>query len=173
MQLSQFFTLAELTRTNVKAENDPDPVSIKHLEELCTDILDPIRIKFGQVRITSGFRSHRVNTAVGGAKTSDHLKGLAADFVCNGGDHLPVCQWIRENLKFKQLILEDWSDFSKKAKWIHISYVGDDQCKKNVCEVLTMRRVAGKIKYTKGLPVVEAEVSPPQPKPQSDSKDPE
>lgn len=43
--------------------------------------MQQIRETIGQaVHITSGFRSERKNTSIGGAKQSYHTKGMAADF---------------------------------------------------------------------------------------------
>ena len=61
-QISQNFTLAELTVTNSGAENTPDSQQIANLTALCAHILEPIRAHFGKpVVVTSGFRSAAVN----------------------------------------------------------------------------------------------------------------
>ncbi len=41
--------------------------------------LQKVRNQFGRLRITSGYRSRRVNKAVGGVSDSLHTQGLAAD----------------------------------------------------------------------------------------------
>jgi hypothetical protein len=48
---------------------------------LCAAVLDPLRDALGPIRITSGYRTDALNTAIGGSKTSEHLSGRAADIV--------------------------------------------------------------------------------------------
>jgi len=49
------------------------------------DLLEDIRAHFlAPVRITSAFRTHAHNDAVGGAKDSRHLWGMAADITVDG-----------------------------------------------------------------------------------------
>jgi len=48
---------------------------------LCAAVLDPLRDALGAIRITSGYRTDALNTAIGGSKTSEHLVGRAADIV--------------------------------------------------------------------------------------------
>jgi hypothetical protein len=145
----KFFTIEELCKTNTGLKNEPSEDQIKRLEALVINVLDPLREHLGKpIRITSGFRSLYVNVAVGGAKSSDHTFGRAADFQ-GDFDLLEVAHWIKDNLVFHQLILEAWDDKTKKAGWIHVSYK-DDAINNKQC--LTMRRVKGKAKYSAGLP---------------------
>ena len=44
-------------------------------------VLDGRREAMGAIRITSGYRTDALNTAIGGSKTSEHLVGRAADIV--------------------------------------------------------------------------------------------
>ena len=70
---------------------------------LCELILQPVRDKFGQVKILSGKRSAELNDAVGGASTSHHLyKGpsAAADFTVPGADLETVYEYIRTELMY-------------------------------------------------------------------------
>ena len=80
-KLSEFFTLDEMTRTSVlvKLPNKPSDAAYQNLRELCLNYLDPLRRRFGKILINSGYRNAELNKAVGGAKNSYHLKGLAAD----------------------------------------------------------------------------------------------
>lgn len=53
--------------------------------------------------ITSGFRNDRVNKLVGGSDTSEHKKGMAADFIINGMTVQAVIEFIRKTgLKYTQ-----------------------------------------------------------------------
>jgi hypothetical protein len=66
--------------------------------------------------ISSGYRSEQLNKAVGGAKTSQHMTGCAADIVCSEPRRL--FDIIKANGKFDQLLWEH----AGKTQWIHVSY---------------------------------------------------
>lgn len=112
------FTLEELSRTSTGVLNTPTPEAIKSLEILVANILDPLREAMGEpIRITSGYRSPRVNRIVGGAPTSQHTQGEAVDFVC---EHLPEAfHYIRQHLPFDQLIWERGD--AQRPAWVHVS----------------------------------------------------
>lgn len=83
-QLTTNFTLNELIRSNtatkLNIDNTPSDEIIDNLNKLCTDIIQPIRDKYGKpMVITSGYRCKALNKAVGGVKTSQHVLGQAAD----------------------------------------------------------------------------------------------
>lgn len=57
------------------------PFILQNLFLLCHTILQPVRDFMGEpVKILSGFRSYSLNSLIGGANSSYHLKGIAADF---------------------------------------------------------------------------------------------
>ena len=68
--------------------------------------------------MTSGFRSPRLNEAVGGVPSSQHVKGEAADItVGNPEDNRKLFELIRTSgLAFDQLIDE------RNYTWLHVSY---------------------------------------------------
>jgi uncharacterized protein YcbK (DUF882 family) len=82
-QLSKNFWLQEFTTSptadRLGLKNSPGPAEIANLKRLCETILQPARDVLGPLRINSGFRSSKVNKAVGGSSTSAHLSGFAAD----------------------------------------------------------------------------------------------
>ena len=85
--MTPHFTLAELTRTSTGLPNEPAPSQVAALTSLCLHVLEPIRALLGvPLRVTSGFRSAQVNSAIKGAAGSQHLKGEAADIVPVGMD---------------------------------------------------------------------------------------
>lgn len=81
MQISPHFSLAELTRTGTGLPNEPDEASRKRLVLLCQEVLEPLRVLVGPLRVNSGYRTLEVNKAIKGARGSQHLTGEAADVV--------------------------------------------------------------------------------------------
>lgn len=120
MKLSNNFTLEEMLRSTVADEhkifeqyNPPNEV-IEHLEELCKNVLQPVREELGfSLTITSGYRCQKVNTLAKGAVNSDHLYGFAADIICQ--DNAKLFEALKK-YKFKQLINE------YNLQWVHVSY---------------------------------------------------
>lgn len=117
MQLSQHFSLAELTVTNTGLKNEPSPVIVERLI-LLADRMEKVREVLGvPILISSGWRSDAVNTAVGGVKTSDHRNGFVCDFSApRFGSPYKICDAIiKSGMQFDQLIHE-------RKKWVHISF---------------------------------------------------
>jgi uncharacterized protein YcbK (DUF882 family) len=117
MKLSNNFTLKEAIKTNTGLPNDPDKKAMSFSLLLAIFILQPIRDKFGRYEINSWYRSSRVNRAVGGSSTSQHLEGQAADGYPEEADTFEVYKWIVEKsgLDFGQCIIYPAKGF------IHIS----------------------------------------------------
>lgn len=126
MNVSPHFSWDELTRTGqtaLQAANRAEAEQYRaSLTKLATDILEPIRAKFGPVKINSAFRGPSVNAAVGGSKTSQHMKGEAADIVAPSVSVEELHRWIcaESGLAFGQCILEK-SAPSKPFTWVHVS----------------------------------------------------
>lgn len=151
MNLSKNFTVAELSKsesaTRQGIDNTPSMTVIDNLQQLVDNVLQPIRDKFGPIVVTSGYRSPAVNKAIGGSTTSDHCKGYAADFEVLGMDNKELALFIKDNLKFSQLILEFYHKGTPDSGWVHVSYNKDNL--KN--EALTAVKVGGKTVYQKGI----------------------
>lgn len=77
--ITAHFTLEELTHTDTGLENNPPTICAANLVRLCELALEPARELVGALYVNSGYRSPAVNAAVGGAKTSAHMDGRAAD----------------------------------------------------------------------------------------------
>ena len=112
MNLSEHFTLAELTISEWASRNDvdntPPEMLMSTLQELAAK-LEEVRTALGHpIHVNSGYRSPRVNKAIGGTATSSHQYGQAADIICPAfGTPEQVCTAIMEaGIKFDQLILE-------------------------------------------------------------------
>ena len=127
MRLSKNFTLRELTKSQTASRrgirNNPGPRQIEALRLLCEKVLQPVRDHFGEpVNISSGYRSPKLNSAIGGARGSQHKKGEAADFEIHGLSNYKVAKWMERNLNYDQLILEFYRSGQPNSGWIHVSY---------------------------------------------------
>jgi len=129
---SPHFTLAELTRSRTAVKihltNDPDGEAISALQELCRVVLEPLRRMWDEpIIVTSGYRSPRLNRAVGGVPNSQHCLGMAADIVAvNPEDTITLGRLAQSlQLPFDQLIFEGLNRAETFCQWIHISYNTD------------------------------------------------
>jgi len=151
MKLSSNFTLSELCKSETAArkgiDNTPPEDVINNLTCLCDMVLQKVRNKLGVVMVTSGYRSPELNKAIGGSTTSDHCKGLAADFEVPGLDNKQLCKWIIDNLTFKQLILEFYEEGEPNSGWVHCSFEEGE----NNNQVLRAVKEGKKTVYLKGL----------------------
>lgn len=99
--------------------NEPGTVERENLQLLIDNILQPLRDAYGKpIRINSGYRSPELNKALNGSKTSQHMKGQAADITGgNTTENRKLFELAKAlNLPFCQLIDE------KGFRWVHISY---------------------------------------------------
>jgi len=134
MNLSKNFTLSEMTKSETALRHDmdntPGEKEIGNLKLLCEKVLQPIRDHYGKgVKVNSGFRHPEVNAKVGGSKTSDHCLGQAADIEIPGVANAELAEWIKDNLEFRQLILEFYTPGIPDSGWVHVSYVLEDNKK--------------------------------------------
>lgn len=119
MHLSSNFTLAELTFSQTAARHDwdntPNATEIANLTRLAS-LLEQVRNVIGRpILINSGFRSKKVNDAVGSLDTSQHRTGCAADIRVSNMTPDQICQSIKASgIQFDQLIREF-------DRWVHIS----------------------------------------------------
>ena len=127
MEFTRNFTLSELTKSDTAIRkginNNPNAEQVEKLKALCENILQPVRDHFGRVKVTSGFRSVELCTAIGSSARSQHAKAEAADFECVGVDNVELADWIHKNLPYDQLILEFYTPGEPNSGWIHCSYV--------------------------------------------------
>jgi len=152
MNLTKNFTLEEMTKSETALrhgmDNTPGENEIGNLKVLCEKVLQPVRDHFGKgVKVNSGFRHPDVNAKVGGSRTSDHTRGQAADIEIPGIPNAELAEWIKDNLDYRQLILEFYTPGVPDSGWVHVSYVAEDNKK----EVLTATKKDGKTVYLPGL----------------------
>lgn len=123
--LSTHFSLQEFLRSEIATrkgiDNTPTDDVLENLRVLAQG-LERVRTVLGApVRISSGYRCPELNAAIGGAKDSKHMLGLAADIECQAwGDPKTVFERLaaqREVLEFDQLILEFPPD-----GWVHVGF---------------------------------------------------
>ena len=119
----KYFSLKEMTRSNTAdvrgIDNTPNIDEEVNLISLIENVLDPLREWYGKpIYVNSGFRNKELNNAVGGAKSSQHLKGEAVDISTRGGyaENKKIFDYIKANLPYDQLIDE------RNMSWIHVSY---------------------------------------------------
>jgi|TARA_Y100000015_G_C2392502_1_gene90915 hypothetical protein len=129
MQLSRNFSLQELIKSDTAIrkgiDNNPNADQIEKLKALCENILQPVRDHFGRVKVTSGYRSPELCSAIGSSVNSQHAKAEAADFECIGVDNAELADWINQNLPYDQLICEFYTPGEPNSGWIHCSYIPD------------------------------------------------
>ncbi len=128
----KYFSIAELTESmtarRLHIDNIPDAEATANLEELVRVVLDPAREAFGKaVHINSGYRSVRLNRAVGGVCDSQHLRGEAADLSTGSLRGNRRLYEILLTLPHDQLIWERGNDHG--PAWVHVSYrrVGENR----------------------------------------------
>jgi hypothetical protein len=124
-QLSKHFTLWEMMRSGtavrMNIKNVPDEQEKEALRQLCQHVLEPLRCRYGAIIITSGYRCLRLNRAVGGVPTSQHMRGEAADiFIPNLEIGRKYFDFIKNNTTFDQLIWEPRG--ADVPRWLHVSY---------------------------------------------------
>ena len=151
-QLTKNFSLAEMVKSETALrhgmENNPGPDELNNLLVLCANVLQPIRDHYQKgVKVNSGYRSPDVNDKVGGSRTSDHTRGMAADIEIPGVPNADLASYIRDNLQFTQLILEFYTPGVPDSGWVHVSYDGEALKK----QVLTATKKDGKTVYLPGL----------------------
>lgn len=127
MKLSKNLELWEMTRSDVAKrkgiDNTPTEEHLKNMTILAERVFQPIREHFNvPIYITSGYRSKKLNKAIGGSSTSQHCLGQAIDIDMDGKQitNVQVFNFIRSNLVFDQLIWEYGNNSS--PDWVHVSY---------------------------------------------------
>ena len=152
MNLSANFSLHEMCKSETALrmgfDNTPDDEATENLRQLCENVLQKVRDHYGKgVKVNSAYRSPESNAAVGGSKTSDHCKGMAADIEIPGVANADLAQFIMDNLDYTQLILEFYTPGIPDSGWVHVSYDPNNLKKQE----LTATKVAGKTQYLPGL----------------------
>lgn len=151
MKISEHLDLAEVIRSETAKRhgisNMPTPEHIENFKKLAENVFEKVRNHFRcPIHISSGYRSKELNAVTpGSSNTSDHCFGRAIDIdmdgSTNGVSNNDVFHYIKDNLKFKQLIAEYPVDGN--LGWCHVSY--DENNLKN--EILICVKKDGKPHY--------------------------
>lgn len=152
MRLTRNLSLAEMIKSNTAKrlgiKNSPTDEHLGNMILWAENIFQPIRDQFQEpIIISSGYRSEKLNEAIGGSLNSQHSKGQAGDIdQDNSGTKVTnrdVFDFILDHLDFDQLILE-FPDSDGNPSWVHVSCVGE---KENRGQVLVAVKENGKTKY--------------------------
>ena len=117
-----FFTLKEFlyskTAGSLGIENVPDFEQVRNLDNLVKYVLNPCRQYINRpIYISSGYRSIRLNIIIGGAPTSQHMDGKAADIsTASTKSNNELFEFIVNKIDFDQCI--------RYKTFIHVSYDG-------------------------------------------------
>ena len=151
MKLSKNLSLSEVLVSNTAKRlgisNEPTKEHLLNLESIAENVFQPLRAGLKtSIYVSSGYRSKELNKAIkGSSKTSQHLKGQALDLdadVYGVVTNLEIFHYIKDNLDFDQLILENVGE-DGTGGWVHVSFVDG----KNRGKILRMDRVKGKSVY--------------------------
>ncbi|WP_454735349.1 D-Ala-D-Ala carboxypeptidase family metallohydrolase [Cupriavidus necator] len=151
MKLSANFSLEELTHSDWAVRHGVDNSAPDHVIENLKRLaqrLETVRTVLGfPVYVSSGYRSPVVNKGVGGARTSDHLLGFAADIRCpEYGSPLQVARRIvKAGIPFNQVIHEA----PGVGGWVHFSIEPEGVTPER--DILTAQFGNGPVKYIRGL----------------------
>ena len=129
IKLSNHFTLAEFCNFSKYPDNNPTMQHVVNMTYGCLMLLEPARREVGPIIINSGFRNSRVNAQVGGVRTSQHLKGCAADIRPKDPSQFQrLVDFLRANEYTDQLLTGpgwlhiSWNPFSPPRHDVRIGY---------------------------------------------------
>jgi len=148
--LSPHFTFGAVTRTDHRrwlVQNQIDARQyMDNLSKVCNQLLEPIWTLVGPIIITSVFRCDGLNKAIGGAPTSQHRFGEAADMVFVGameGDLLKQAfnKIAFSDLQYSQIIYEF-------RQWVHVGLIDENMYPKKKLQKMVAERKNNKTVYT-------------------------
>lgn len=120
--LSKNFTLYEFLKSDMALRHNVDNSMPKEflprIKYLVDTVLQPVRDKFGPIRILSGYRCNTLAILLGSNIYSNHCYGLAADIepYDSSVKLTTIMKYIDEELHFKELIAEFFPH-----GWVHVA----------------------------------------------------
>ena len=150
-QLTQHFSLAELTVTEQRQDNTCPAHLLPELLETAV-LMQRIRAALSAdagreiaINVTSGYRSPAVNKAVGGSATSDHCAAMAVDFKAPAyGTPYKVAAFLAKH----QAALQIGQVIHEFGRWVHVSRRTPA---KDINRAITYRLVAGVTRVDAGI----------------------
>jgi len=128
MKLAPHFSLDEFLVSETAArqgiDNTPTPQALRGLERVAR-MLEMVSVLFNgkPIIITSGYRCPALNAAVGGARDSAHMDGLAADIIVPAwGPPIEVAKTIAANATIMANVDQLIHEF---GRWVHIGLSSD------------------------------------------------
>ena len=128
-RLSNHFSLSEFCQLSKYPDNIPTMQHIVNMTYGCLMLLEPARQMVGPIIINSGYRNPRVNTLVGGVKSSQHLLGQAADIRPRDPqqfqrlvDFLRACEHTDQLLTGSGWLHISWNPFVLPRHFVRIGY---------------------------------------------------
>ena len=121
--LSRYFSVQEFERSDtakrLRIDNSLTHTAHKNLQYLVDNLLHPLRQSLMKpIVVTSGYRSPKLNAAVRGSATSQHMRGEAADIKVVGLSSEQLATFIvNSGLPFDQLV---WYDVQRGGH-VHIA----------------------------------------------------
>lgn len=154
-KISKYISYVEATKSaeaiRKGIDNTPTEDQVDAMMYVAKNGFDKVREHVGDLLgLNSFFRSPELNVSLGGAKSSQHMKGEAIDIDCDlfgHGSNKEVFEWIQSNLEFDQVIAEAPKP-DGDYEWIHLSMVDPLKGRKNRKEVLYAKFVDGKWRYS-------------------------
>jgi zinc D-Ala-D-Ala carboxypeptidase len=126
LSLSAHFSWDEASKSStasVRGIDNSIPETLKANVIRTAGHMEEVRALLGgtPLRVTSWYRSRELNKAIGGSRTSAHMRGLAVDFKPPAGMTLYAAfeTIAKSSIPFDQLIEERTRD---GAWWIHIGF---------------------------------------------------
>lgn len=125
--LSEHFDWAEASATLHRDIDNSIPEMVKPAIRNTAARMEVVRKCLGNfpISVSSWYRCHELNTAVGGSRGSQHVDGEAVDFICpRFGSPVDIVRTLCATealLAFDQLILEH--------TWVHISFQSNPHVK--------------------------------------------
>ena len=150
MKLSENLSLSEVIKSNTAIrrgiDNHPTQEHLEALEDIADNVFQHIREHFKvSIGISSGYRSRKLNEAIGGSKNSQHSRGEALDLDADMYGKITnkqIFNFIKDNLVFDQLIWEFGNDH--EPNWVHVSFTTR---RPNRMMILKAYKSKGKNKY--------------------------
>lgn len=153
MQLSPNYTLVKLLGSAGKipvaqAGRSAEQI-VCNLKYIANNVLEPLRVRFPNMIVSSGWRSETSNKGlVGASKKSDHLIGAAVDLQFTGFDAAKTF----ETAKIIQSMLSDYNqiliEYKGKSFWIHVAVYCPESKSRNQRRIGTLDVLPNK--FTEG-----------------------